>query len=59
MDERDASVDCVTVLYDWKLIIYSLVPTRLLLLCLPCYCCYTQKTLKDVEQLFGTYLVSC
>lgn len=36
---RDASVDCVIVLYDWKLIIYSLVPTRLPLLCLPCYCC--------------------
>lgn len=40
MRGRDASVDCVTVLYDWKLIIYSLVPTRLLLLCLPGYCRY-------------------
>lgn len=39
--ESDASVDCVIVLYDWKLIIYSLVPTRLLALCLPCYCCRT------------------
>lgn len=36
LDERDASVDCVIVLYDWKLIIYSLMPTRLLLLCLLC-----------------------
>lgn len=44
MRERDASVDCVIVLYDWKLIIYSLVPARLLLLCLPCYCCHTSNS---------------
>lgn len=33
------SVDCVIVLYDWNLIIYSLLPTRQTPLCPPCYCC--------------------
>lgn len=59
LDERDASVDCVIVLYDWKLIIYSLVPTRLRLLCLPCYYCY--NTLNKMLQHYGTkvYLAPC
>lgn len=43
LDERDASVNRVIVLYDWKLIIYSLVPTRLHL-CLPCLCCHEMTT---------------
>lgn len=54
LDERDASVDCVIVLYDWKLIIYSLVPTRLILLCLPCSCCC--YTLNTLAHLFVWYL---
>lgn len=40
VDGRDAIVDCVFTPYVWKLIIYSLVPTSLLLLCLPSYYCH-------------------
>ena len=46
-------MDCVIVLYDWKLIIYSLVPTRLHVLCPLCYCCYT----RNKETAF-TYIYS-
>lgn len=43
---RDAVVDC-----DWKLIIYSLVPARLLLLCVPSYCCHNTS-----DCLFNSFL---